>query len=412
MINRRQALTAVILSTLGPEVGGPSASAQVPRQRRKNQQQVPKQGARVGLARIDQIFEEVMDEHQIAGGTMAIAKDGRLVLARGYGLADVAAGRSVTAETLFSLGSVTKSVSAVAALKLIEEGKLDLEGRLMDLLADIKPGRGQRVADPHFRLITVHHLLYHGSGLAHNTIRPDTKGAGDEDEGGDDDVIAVYRAAMTRPLDFAPGSEHRYSNVGYLVLRLVIERAAGQPYEPFVRERILKPMGITRMVLETPEPIAGETRRYVIRPSGRRPAPHVPHNWLATPTDMVRFLTALTGSRGRRLLSKKTTDLMLAVPPPPIKPGREGRHVGLGWDIVRAVDGDYQFSKNGGKVGVSAWLEHLPGGIDWAFMINTSVGPNAEAKGPTAPREIIRRIDEAALSLRQWPELDLFARSS
>jgi hypothetical protein len=63
MINRRRAVTAAILSILGPEVGERSASAQVPRQRRKNQQQVPKQGARGGLARIDQIFEEVMDEH-------------------------------------------------------------------------------------------------------------------------------------------------------------------------------------------------------------------------------------------------------------------------------------------------------------------------------------------------------------
>ena len=58
-----------------------------------------------------------------------------------------------------------------------------------------------------------------------------------------------------------------------------------------------------------------------------------------------------------------------------------------------------------------AWLEHLPRGIDWAFMINTSVRPNAEANGPTA-REIIRQIGEVAQSLRQWPKLDLFARSS
>ncbi len=318
----------------------------------------------------------------------------------------------MTPETLFSPASVTKSVSAVAALKLVDQGKLDLESRLVDVLADLSPPRGQRIADPRFRHIRVHHLLFHGSGLAHNTVRPAGKTARDDDEDGDDDVIAVYRAAMTTPLDFAPGSEHRYSNLGFLIVRLVIERTAGQAYEPFVRERILRPMGITRMVLETAEPIALETTRYVVGPNGRRPAPHVPHNWLATPTDMVKFLTALTGSRGPRVLSERTTALMLAAPPPPITPGRDGRHVGLGWDSVRAVDSDHQFSKNGGKVGVSAWLEHLPRNIDWAFMLNTSLRPSADAKRPAAPREIIRRIDEAAEGTRRWPRLDLFRRTS
>jgi N-acyl-D-amino-acid deacylase len=360
------------------------------------------------LARFNQIFEEVMEEHGIAGGTIAVAKDGRLLLARGHGLADVEAGQRVTNKTLFSLASVTKSVSAVAALRLADQGRLNLERRLVDVLADLGPPAGQGIADPRFRDITVHQLLYHGSGLAHSTVRPEgNRGDNDEDEG-DDDLVAVYRNALTIPLEFTPGTEHRYSNVGFLILRLVIERAAGQAYEPFVCQRILQPMGITDMVMERPEPIAGETKRYIVGPEGRRPARHIGHNWLATPTDMIKFLTALTGTRGQRFLSRRMTALMLAVPPPPIQPARDGRHVGLGWDTVRAVDGDHRFSKNGGKPGVSAWIEHLPGNVDWAFMLNTSVRASDKPGGPSAPSELIRRVDEVIEATTQWPQRDLF----
>jgi CubicO group peptidase (beta-lactamase class C family) len=215
---------------------------------------------------------------------------------------------------------------------------------------------------------------------------------------------------MTRPLDFTPGSEHRYSNLGYLILRLAIERAAGQPYEPFVRKQVLKPMGITRMVLERPKPIPEETTRYTVGPNGLKRAPHIPHNWLATPTDLVKFLTALTGARGQPFLSRETYERMLELPPPPIQPTANGKHVGLGWDGVRRTPAGDQFSKNGGKIGVSAWLEHLPNGVDWAFMLNTTP-QRGTGKKPTAPRAIIQRIDEAALALREWPATDLFAHS-
>jgi len=417
VIKRRKALYAFLLPILGLKIGMPLAAAQEAqtgnRPRRKNQEAKSKGRERGGVGEFHRIIEEVMKEHEIAGGTMAIAKDGRLILARGYGLADVEGGRPVTHETLFSLASVTKSVSGVAAMKLVEEGRLHLNARIVDLFHDIKPLPGQTMVDPRFREITVHHLLYHGSGMAHDTVRSGRKDpAVGDDEEETEDVTQVYRSVMGRPLDFAPGSEHRYSNLGFLVLRLAIERAAGQPYEPFVRDHILKPMGITRMVMETREPIPGETKRYVVGPGGRRPAAHIPHNWLATPTDMVKFLTALTGTRGKAFLSERTMTRMLAVPPPPIQPLRDGRHVGLGWDTVRHTEEGYQFSKNGGKVGVMAWLEHLPNGVDWAFMFNTSTGTGAEPKEPNAARETIRRIDEAAQALRVWPKVDLFSRSS
>jgi N-acyl-D-amino-acid deacylase len=409
MVDRRTALWALA----GVLVGGPSGSAGAPPPGRgpapaREPEPEPKRkgagpGGR-GLAAFDAIMNEVLEQHGVAGGSLAIAKDGRLVLARGYGLADVEARRPVTPETLFCIASVTKALSAVAALRLADQGKLDLEARLADLLADLHPGR--RFGDPRFRAITVHHLLYHASGIPDRVkAGGDEPGGEAEEDGGTDEAVAKYRAAAAGRLDFAPGTEHHYSNSGFLILRLAIERAAGRPYVPFVREEVLRPMGIHRIVMEAAEPRPGETVRYLKRPKGLRPAPRLPHNWLATPTDLVRFLSAVAGSGGTSFLAPATYRLMVAPPPPPVRPGPDGRHVGLGWDAVRNTPQGDRFSKNGGKAGVSAWAEHFPNGVDWAFMINTT-RTNKDEPNPAA--EITRRVGRAIESHRAWPDVDLF----
>jgi CubicO group peptidase (beta-lactamase class C family) len=371
-----------------------------------------KQGRGV-LPRFDEIVEEILHEHRIAGASLAIAREGRLVLARGYGLADVDARKAVTPETLFSTASVSKPITAVAILKLVDEGKLRLEARLVELFADLQPLEGKRPADPRFREITIHQMLYHGSGIVRDIRKPrhDPKDQ-DDDEDSNDDIVAVYRTALSRPLQFAPGSDHRYSNAAFVILQMVVARASGQPYEAFVRQHILRPVGITRMVMETDAYIPDETRRYTLGPRGLQPVVgHKASNWLATPTDLMRFLTAVDGSRGRPILSPRLKTLMLAVPPPPIKPNAQGRHVGLGWDAVQRTPEGVRYSKNGGKAGVRAWLEHLPGGIDWAFQFNTGEQANPDAKTPAALTEAARRIAEAAESVKRWPDIDLFGRT-
>jgi N-acyl-D-amino-acid deacylase len=380
---------------------GPVAARQQPKTANKKTA-----GRRPGLAVFDEIIEGVLEERNVAGGSLAIAKDGRLVLARGYGLADIQTQRPVTPETLFCIASVTKAISAVAALRLVDLRKLHLNARLVDVLADLAT-KG-RFGDPRFRDITVHHLLYHASGIPDRVkTGGDEPGALVDEEGGSREAVAMYHAAAAGRLDFAPGTDHRYSNSGYLILRLAIERGAGQPYESFVQEKVLKPMGISRIVMETAQPIAEETARYVRGPRGLRPAGRNPVNWLATPTDMVRFLSAVAGTRGAAFLSPKMYRAMVAPPPPPLETRPGAKHVGLGWDAVRNTpDGD-RFSKNGGKPGVSAWLEHLPNGVDWAFMINTT---SANKEEPNAAAEIIRRVGKAIEDHRAWPAIDLFRR--
>jgi CubicO group peptidase (beta-lactamase class C family) len=198
-----------------------------------------------------------------------------------------------------------------------------------------------------------------------------------------------------------------YAKSGYLILRLAIERGAGQSYDSFVQEKVFKPMAVSRIVMETAQPIPEETSRYIRVPRGLRPTGRNPVNWLATPTDMVRFLSAVSGTRGEPFLSPRIYRAMVAPPPPPLESRPGAKHVGLGWDAVRNLPSGDQFSKNGGKPGVSAWLEHFPDGVDWAFMINTTSG-NKDEPNPAA--EIIRRVGKAIEDHSAWPAIDLFRR--
>jgi CubicO group peptidase (beta-lactamase class C family) len=241
--------------------------------------QHPQRGGRTMRA-YHEIMEEVLRENHIVGGSLAIAKDGRLVLARGYGLADAAARRPVTRDTLFCIGSVTKAITGVATLKLVDEGKVKLRARLIDVLDDIRPPGG-RFGDPNFREITVRHLLQHTSGIPNRVKvkgnrrrKPGEDEDEEEEDSGDgnssEGAIQLLRTAMAGPLDFAPGSEHSYSNSAFVVARLVIERASGKSYVPFVTEHILSMINTNSMGAkratgdEGPNP-AGVIRRRVNR---------------------------------------------------------------------------------------------------------------------------------------------------
>jgi CubicO group peptidase (beta-lactamase class C family) len=237
-------------------------------------------------------MERFIQEHRIVGASMAITLDGRTVSNRGYGLADVATHRPVGPETLFSIASVTKSFTAVGVLKLVEQRKLDLNARIVELL----PMRNAPLADPRFRRITVHQLLFHGGGLVH-----DPKEGGAEDERASEEA---YRWLRGQRLLFDPGTEHRYSNAGFIVLRLVIEQASGEKYQPFIRQHILRPMGITRMHLEPErgyEP--DETRRY--QPGGEHPARRNAGNWLASSEDLVRFVSSVAAAADRLFCNRR-----------------------------------------------------------------------------------------------------------
>jgi CubicO group peptidase (beta-lactamase class C family) len=168
------------------------------------------------------------------GAAVVVAHGDSVILARGYGLADVEHGVPITPATSFRLASVTKQFTAAAVLSLVEDGKVGLDDRIGDLLADVPA---------YAREVRVRHLLAHTSGL------PDYEpilGSGDGPQATDLDVLALLHRATK--LYFAPGTSWRYSNSGYALLALIVERRSGDTFARYLRRRVFDRAGMTTAV--------------------------------------------------------------------------------------------------------------------------------------------------------------------
>ncbi|HSF14965.1 MAG TPA: serine hydrolase domain-containing protein [Vicinamibacteria bacterium] len=194
------------------------------------------------LATLDAELARVVREKHIPGLSVGVMHEGRVILAKAYGVSSLATGELLTPETLLAVGSVTKEFTCAAALLLVEEGKLAMDERV----AKYFPGL-TRASD-----ITLLDLGQHVSGyrdyypldfVHRDMARPRPS----------DDVIREYGS---RPLDFEPGSRYSYSNTGYLMLGRVVERVSGESFESFLSRRIFDPLGMhyTRYEPQRSEP--------------------------------------------------------------------------------------------------------------------------------------------------------------
>jgi N-acyl-D-amino-acid deacylase len=356
-----------------------------------------------GLERLDRVMLDTLRDSGIPGASLAIAKDGKLLLARGYGLGNIAAHEPVQPQSLFNLASCSKPFTAVAVLKLVDEGKLRLDDRVFSLLPQLLP-EGQPV-DPRIYRITVRELLHHSSGFAR-----------DEGVKRAPSLEAAVRAAAYRPLSYSPGTEIKYSNFGFLLLRVVVKQAASEDYERYIKQEVLQPLGIHDMRLDVEHGyVPGEVRRYSatrqVVPGGHGDV-HGEGCWLASTVDVVRFLCSLDGSRGRHILSPRSLQEMVSAPAPPVKPHADGSHNGLGWDVVRPMPDGVLYQKNGGVAGISTFMEHLPNGVDWAVAFNGSGKvEESDPSGHEHPASPYKPIKDAIQARTHWPTaVDLFGK--
>jgi N-acyl-D-amino-acid deacylase len=220
-----------------------------------------------GLEPIDKAMRTILVRHGIPGGALAIAKDGRLVLAKGYGWANLETGQTVTPLTLFGLASLSKPITALAILLLLEQGKLGLDEPAFDYIQHIKPPRGARV-DPRLYKITVRQLLNHSGGW--------NRAVSGDPIGWTPQMCKVLGATpplapehfisymMAEPLDFDPGTRAVYSNVGYIILGQIVEKVSGQSYEDFAKKHVLDAVEAKRAGMNyMTKYLEGESRRYL-----------------------------------------------------------------------------------------------------------------------------------------------------
>ncbi|MBK5290836.1 MAG: beta-lactamase family protein [Acidobacteriia bacterium] len=214
-------------------------------------QTVPPTGQAVaGLEAYDQAMLQLTAKYQIPGAALAVARDGRLVMARGYGYADRDAKTLVQPDSLFRIFSISKPITALATYKLVEQGKLRLDAKAFQILSRLKPPTGQ-TQDPRLQLITIQHLLDHEGGwdinaLGFDPVGQSTRAAQVVGVTPPASAEVVIRYMLGIPLNFDPGRKSVYSNFGYSVLGRVIEEVSGMSYETFVKTNVFGPLGITR----------------------------------------------------------------------------------------------------------------------------------------------------------------------
>ena len=367
-----------------------------------------------GLERFDPVLTGLVQKFSLPGAGFAVVYQGRLVLARGYGFADLEAQRPVEPTTRFLLASVSKSITAASIVKLVESGKLHFEDRVFQILDRIAPLDPARV-DPRTAQITVLDLLYHAGGWDRTTSGdPLAYGARVARALGVRGPVGprqLVRYMLSQPLDFTPGTKTVYSNYGYMLLGLIIERVTGEPYEPYVRANTLQPMGIGGVVdgAGHPQYFPEEARRYGpdqhLMPGGGLPAVHFASGgWVASAVEMARFMAVLGGERPPAFLTPASFARMLAPPPAPIPLRPGGGHFGMGWDnVLQATKGEL-YEKDGGVLGTTTWVEHRPDGASWVLLINSS----NRSDGPELHRTFVREIRQAIDTTVRWPDGDLF----
>lgn len=180
--------------------------------------------------RVDAAAAIALREIHAAGLSIAVVRHGQLVLAKGFGYADLSERVPVSADTVFRLASITKEFTAAALLHLQEEGELSLDDRMGDFLPNYPAA---------VRRITIRDLLSHTSGLSDAAVIPifEEGGVGYTRE-------RIIDLVASQPLDFEPGTGHSYSNVGFIIAGMVIEEAAGTTYGDYVTDEILEPLGL------------------------------------------------------------------------------------------------------------------------------------------------------------------------
>jgi N-acyl-D-amino-acid deacylase len=271
--------------------------------------------------------------------------------------------------------------------------------------------------DPRLRTITVRHCLNHSGGWD-RAVRGDPINW-------EPQICRALRLrpplsprqflsfAMTMPLDFAPGTDQKYSNVGYIILGEVVAAVAGQAYPRFVADHVLRPMGITRLAVHRRDGryLVGEAIRHLTGsliplPPMLLPMVDATGGWSASVVDMARFMTNIDGSRGDAVLNEKTRRLMIEPPAPPLKVHPNGTFVGLGWDSVNVQGKSYTVSKDGSYQGMRTFMKRLPTGVCWCLFYNASMDfdpLDMQIAGNTVQE--VRRLVEG---IDRYPNIDLF----
>jgi CubicO group peptidase (beta-lactamase class C family) len=280
-------------------------------------------------ARIDRYVAKELAAQHIPGLAVGIYRDGKIVFAKGYGLANVELGVAVKPATIFQSGSIGKQFTATAIMMLVEEGKIGLDDSLPKYFPD---------APESWRTSTIRELLSHTSGLADYTSDSVTKAGGPIDLRADYTEAQLVKIIETLPSDFAPGESWEYSNTNFVLLGAVIRRVTGQFYGDFLQARVFRPLGMTSTrVISEADIIPNRAAGYQLVNGQLKNQDWVSPS-LNTTADGALYFNVLDLAKwdaalyGERLLEKSSLDQMWTIAK--LKNGKPNAgHYGFAWFI-------------------------------------------------------------------------------
>lgn len=357
------------------------------------------------MSQCDAQMQTFMSNYQIPGATFAIAKNGKLVYMRAFGTANQAGTEPTQPYHMFRIASISKPITSIAIMKLVENGQLSLSDKVFG------PG-GILNADPYFANanvtdervynITVQNLLEHAAGwnrdvaMPPGPVSPYPWGYGHSDPiafplhvtqtlGEANPVMrrAMIKFSIQKGLNFAPGTSNNYSNVGYLVLGEVIEKKTGMSYENYVKQNIFAPLGIYdirlgKNLLADKQEREGEYVNAFTTLSAYGTGQFVPWQyggwsveamdahggWIATARDLIKLLTAVDGFPSRPdILSASTIQTMTT--PSTTNPG-----YAKGWSVNPAGTWYHGGSLDGSYSWMVRTNNQFSSQVTWAVIMN------------------------------------------
>lgn len=382
------AIAAVTVPLSSSSHGQAAAAPEDPLPVRLNDTLTDSMSAFDSLEGMDDMIEKYLGQWEIKGASLAVMRNDSLVYAKGYGYADEENAVKMTPGHILRMASVSKLITATGIMVLKEKGLLSLQdtvfgqnGILNDSLYTAAIREKSKFG------ITVEHLLRHKGGF--------TNGRGDPMFSiqdiirqfrldGPPDHETLVRCVLTRPLGYRPGEWQRYSNFGYLLLSMIIEKVSGTDYETFIQENVLKPAGCFDMHLAGnyyEDRLPNETRYYMhagsplceeYNLSGRMVERCYGGNdihglsgagaWCGSPAELCRFVASIDGK-------PEVTDIISPESVAEMTEYFDPETYSLGWNDTKPTG---EWTRTGTLGGTSALVKYYPDGECWIMITNTS----------------------------------------
>ena len=353
------------------------------------------------MVQSDDLIKNFLTTYEIPGATVAIAKEGKIVYMRAFGYADIKKTTPTQPYNLFRIASLSKQITSATIMKLMQDGMLSMSSKVFGvggILKDHPVFSSSNITDNRIFDITIKNLMEHSAGWdRYINCNPNPSNPYPYFLPGCDAISfplrvsqvtstpnpvtkdALIKFVIEKGLDFAPGTDYSYSNLGYLILGEVIEKISGKSYEKYVRDSILAPLGIFDMhiannLLSEKMEREGEYTAYGYKTlSCYGTGLYVPWEyggynvtamdahggWIASSRDMLKFLTAIDGfSTKPDMLAPASIDTM-------VKPSANNQNYAKGWNVSTN-----NWWHTGGLDGTACLQMRTAEGYTWIIILN------------------------------------------